>query len=447
MTDLVAGSPARNLRDAKSHVARDNIAGTVMAGIVVSIALLGGIGGWVATTSLSGAVIAGGTVVVDSNVKKVQHPTGGIIGEIAIRNGDRVEAGDVLARLDQTLPRASLEILAKQLDRVRMRMSRLAAEATGADTIQLPDAFRDRRNDDDIVELFGGERRLFEARRRSFTSQKTALEARNEQYRRQIEGLNAQRQAAEQSLVLLERDMVTVRDLFERKLIPLERISSLEMNIAQQKGEIGRLTSAAAEAEGRITENALQVIQLEDAFRRDASLELRELEGREAELVERLQVAQDQLARTIIRAPQSGYVQELAVHTIGGVISPGETLMTIVPESDDLVIDAQISPARIDEVEAGQPVVIRFSAFDRNVTPECHGTVSRVSPDLIRNETLRMAYYEARIVIDDENECLAEGMRLLPGMPVEVHVQTGERQVLSYLLKPITDQLMRALRE
>ena len=194
-------------------------------------------------------------------------------------------------------------------------------------------------------------------------------------------------------------------------------------------------------------QRAVGIIQLEEESRETANAELRDAEGREAELIERQQIAVDQLERTKIRAPQSGIIQELAVHTIGGVVGPGETLMLIVPEGDVLVVDAQISPLRIDEVDSGQPVLIRFSAFDRNNTPECRGRVDRISADLIRDEATQTGYYKARILIDDGQTCLAEDQRLLPGMPVEIHINTGNRTVWSYITKPIRDQLQRSLRE
>lgn len=433
---------------ARPHARRhDGIRGNLLFGGLVTLALVGGVGGWIATTSIAGAVIAGGTVMVESNVKKVQHQTGGIVGKILVRNGDHVTAGDAVIQLDETQTRANMQIISQQLDRVRIRMARLEAEAFGSPIMLVPAALQDRTADPDIAALISGERALFDSNRRSLDGKSAQLIARNGQYGEQIEGLKAQRQASEESLELVQRDLVTVEDLYKRKLIPLERLSSLQMEVARQKGEVGRLTAAIAEVEGRISENDLLSIQIKDDARQRANADLRDTEAKEAELIERLQVAQDLLTRTVIRAPQTGVVQELSVHTVGGVVTPGETLMLIVPESDALVVDAQIAPQHIDDVDPGQPVVIRFSAFDRNTTPECHGTVDRVSPDLIRNETLRTAYYVARISIRDRSECLDDSKHLVPGMPAELHIQTGERTVWSYIMKPLLDQLSRSFRE
>ncbi len=425
----------------------DGLRSTTLFGLAVTAALLGGAGYWIATTSLAGAVIAGGTIVVESNVKSIQHQAGGIVSEINVRNGDHVEAGAVLLRLDETTTRSNLEILSDQLNRVSIRRARLEAEIAEAEDMTVPPDLEARKDEPRIAMLIAGERALFLNRRKSLESQITALRSRNEQYRQQIVGLGAQREAADRARIVLERDLITVKELFERKLVPLDRLSSLELRIAESIGEIGRLTAAIAEVEGRISENALQVIQLEDDFRKTANAELRETEAREAELAGRRAVALDQQARTAIRAPLSGTIQGLTVFTVGGVVTAGQTLMTIVPKEDTLVVDAQVHPARIDEVVQDQAVTILFSAFDRNTTPECHGKVDRVSPDLIRDETNNIAYYGARILIEDRDSCLGEARRLVPGMPVEVHIRTGERSVLSYLTKPLLDQFNRAGRE
>ena len=370
MTDATALEiKGRGVVQATRSEYRDGIRGNLLFGAATTVALVAGLGGWIATTALAGAVIAAGTVVVETSVKAVQHQVGGIVGEIPVRNGDRVAAGDVVISLDETLLRANLEIVVNQLERARIRMARLEAELAGSRAMSLPESMLDQADEPDIALLLRGERALFDSRARSLASQITALKSRNEQYRQQIAGLDAQKRAAEDALVVLKRDLVTVRDLYDRKLVSLERLSSLELQIAQQKGEVGRLIAAIAEAEGRMSENALQVIQIEDEVRKTANAELREVEGREAELIERRQIAADQLARTKIRAPQSGIVQELAVHTVGGVVGPGQTLMQIVPEGDALVVDAQVPPVRIDEIASGQPVLIRFSAFDRKHAP------------------------------------------------------------------------------
>lgn len=431
----------------RSSMRGDGVRWTIGSGLVVVAALVGGIGIWAGTTSLAGAVIASGTVVVESNVKKVQEQTGGTVHEILVRNGDKVTAGQVLVRFDDTVARANLGIIGQQLDRARLQMTRLEAETIGRDEMIIPDDLSARASDPAMAILIAGENALHRSNMTLLESQKAQLGTRNDQYREQIEGLKAQRAAALEALDLATNDLIIIQDLYAKRFASLDRLTALKTQTIQQKGEAGRLLAAIAEVEGRISENALASIQLDNDFRKSANADLREAEGKEAELVERKQVALDQLDHMTIKAPQSGVVQELAIHTVGGVVASGETMMLIVPQTDDLVIDAQVPPLRIDDVSLGQPVVIRFSAFDRNTTPECHGTVDRISPDLVKDTANRTAYYEARINITDEAVCLKTATRLIPGMPAELHIQTGDRTVWSYLMKPITDQLSRAFRE
>jgi HlyD family secretion protein len=425
----------------------DGVRSTVVAGLAVAVALVGGVGWWAGTSVISGAIIASGTVVVESNVKKVQQQSGGTVRSIMVRNGDYVSVGDVLVRLDDRTAQASLQIVSQQLDRARLRMARLIAETTGATELTVPPALAERAGDPEIAGLIDGERALLASDLNLLESKKAQLDTRNQQYREQIDGLEAQRSAAHEALALAERDVVTVQSLYDRKLAPLDRLTALQSQIIQQKGEIGRLTAAIAEAQGRISENAMIDTQTEEDFRKNANTDLRDTEGKEAELIERQTVAQNQLEDTVVRAPQDGVVQELSVHTIGGVVSPGETMMLIVPRTDRRVVDAQVSPMHIDEVHVGQPVVIRFSAFDRTTTPECHGKVENVSADLVRDQNARTAYYLARIDVSDEAVCLGGDKALVPGMPTELHIQTGDRTVWSYIFKPLTDQMMRAMRE
>ncbi|MFU0506092.1 HlyD family type I secretion periplasmic adaptor subunit [Pseudaminobacter sp. NGMCC 1.201702] len=425
----------------------EGIRANVLFGLAVSVLLVGGVGAWAATTSLAGAVIAMGNVVVESNSKQVQHQTGGIIGEILVRDGDHVSAGDVVVRLDATTTRANLQIIAQQYDRTVARLARLQAERLGLAEIKFPDELMRRAAEPGLESVLAGEKALFESRTKARVGQKSQLEARSGQLKQQIEGLIAQRNATEQSATLVEKDYNSVQQLYEKKLVSLERVSELQLELSRLRGEFGRLSAAIAETEGKISETELQAIQVDEDMRKDVNEELRELDGAEVELVEQKVVAQDQLSRTEIRAPQSGVVQELQVHTVGGVISPGQTLMLIVPARDRLVIDAQIAPASIDDVKPGQPVSIRFPAFDVATTPECEGTVQRVSADLINDSERQISYFLARMTLDDQNACLRDARRLQPGMPSEVYIQTGERNVLSYVMKPLSDQMNRAFRQ
>lgn len=425
----------------------DGIRANVLLGLAVSILLIGGVGAWATTTTIAGAVIASGSVVVESSAKKVQHQTGGIVGAINVREGDRVTAGDVIVRLDETMMRANLQIIAQQYDRAIASQARLQAERLGLPEMKLPDELAKRAGDPDVRELVAGEKALFESREKADAGLKAQLDIRCEQLGRQIEGLKAQKEATVRSAALVERDYNSLKALYDKKLVPLERVSDLQLELSRLQGESGRLTAAIAETEGKISETKLQSLQVDEEARKEVNKDLRELDAKEVELIERKVVAEDQLARTEIRAPQSGFVQELAVHTVGGVIVPGETIMLIVPEQDRLVVDAMVAPTSIDDVVSGQPVSVRFSAFDVPTTPECKGTVQRVSADLIKDAQRQASYFVARVVLDDQKSCLRGARRLQPGMPAEVHIQTGERYVWTYVMKPLSDQLQRAFRE
>ncbi|GLQ76654.1 HlyD family type I secretion periplasmic adaptor subunit [Mesorhizobium huakuii] len=433
--------------EANSAEARDDIRSNLILGAAVTAMLIVGGGLWLGLTRIAGAVIAPATVVVESNIKKVQHLTGGTIGGIFAQDGDHVRAGDVVARLDDTLTRANLQIISQDLDRATVRLARLEAERQGLPEMQLPSSLQARMGDPELAALVRGERTLFESRATALTGQKAQLQSRSKQLERQIDGLKAQQAAEDQSVVLLDGDLGDVQALFTKKLVSKERLSNIRLDATRAHGESGRLAAAVAEAQAKVSETELQILQLDEQRRSEVTSELRETEAKETELSERKVVAQDELTKTNIRAPQSGTVQESAIHTIGGVIAPGEVIMMIVPDTDNLVVDALIPPSRIDDVRPGQHVSIRFPAFDAGTTPACQGSVKRISADLIKDQQKQLSYFSARINVENKAACLTDAKVLKPGMPAEVHISTDERSVWSYLLKPLTDQMSRAFRQ
>jgi HlyD family secretion protein len=432
---------------AKAFDVPDGIRANLILGFAVLSLLVGGGGLWLGLTKIAGAVIAPATVVVESNIKKVQHQTGGTIGAIFGQDGDHVRAGDVLVRLDDTLTRANLQIINEDLDRATVRLARLEAERQGLPEMKLPAALQAQMGEPDLAGLVKGEQALFESRAAALTGQKAQLQSRSKQLQNQIEGLEAQKAATDDSVALLDRDRADVEALYSKKLVSKERLSNVRLEATRAHGEAGRLAAAVAEAEARVSETELQILQLDEQKRSDVTSELRETEAKLTELNERRVVAQDELTKTTIRAPQSGIIQESSVHTIGGVVGAGEVLMMIVPDTDDLVVDALIPPSRIDDVRPGQPVSIRFPAFDAGATPACQGTVRRVSADLIKDPQHQLSYFSARISVENSADCLTGAKVLKPGMPAEVHIRTDERSVWSYLLKPLTDQMSRAFRQ
>jgi HlyD family secretion protein len=419
----------------------------VVGGTVVAFLAIG-LGGWASTAEISGALIAQGQLVVDSNVKKVQHPTGGVVGEVRVRDGDRVKAGDILVRLDETVTRANLAIVSKGLTELYARKARLAAERDGADSVPVPKQLANRADDPDVQEALASERKLFDLRRTARLGQKDQLQQRVKQLEEQISGLAAQQEAKAKETSLIDQELQGVRDLWAKNLVQINRLTSLEREEARLQGERGQLVASAAEAKGKIVETELQIIQVDQQLSSDVAKELRETDSKIGEYVERKVTAEDQLKRTDLRAPQDGVVFQSTANTVGGVITAGDAVMLIVPETDTLLVEAKVDPKDIDQVQLGQPVVLRFSAFNMRTTPEINGTVVRVAADTTTDQRSGQSYYLVRISMTaDEIKRLGTNVKLTPGMPVEAFIQTGQRTMMSYLIKPLHDQLMRAFRE
>jgi HlyD family secretion protein len=426
---------------------RLSIRRNMLAGLTVFVILAFGVGGWASTTQFSGALIASGSIVVDTNVKKVQHPTGGVIGELRVRDGDRVKGGDIVARLDQTVTRANLAIITKGLDELFARKARLAAERDVAESISFPDLLTSRVDDPEVAHITDAERKLFELRRTSRAGQKAQLREQAGQLKEEIVGMTAQQAAKRKEIELINRELDGVRDLYKRNLVQLTRLTQLEREATRIEGELAQLIAAVAQARGKIAENELKIIQIDQDLSSEVAKEMREIDGKIGEFVERKITAEDQLQRVDIRAPQDGTVFQLSVHTVGGVISPGEAIMLIVPDADSLTVEAKVDPKDIEQVQLKQKAVLRFPAFNAATTPEISGQVSRISADITSDQRTGQSYYTIRISIPPDQLSRLGDVKLVPGMPVECFIQTGERTVISYLLKPLRDQLMRAFRE
>ena len=418
-----------------------------LIGLVIVIVLAGGVGGWAGTMTLSGALIAQGSVVVDSNVKKVQHPTGGIVGELRVRDGDRVKQGDIVVRLDDTVTRANLAIVTKGLDELYARKARLESERDGAPRVRFPDDLLARAGDPDIAAIVDGERKLFELRSSARTGQKAQLRQRVEQLNEEVRGLKAQRLSKEKETKLIEREKEGVYDLWKQKLVPLTKLTELERAAARLEGEAAQLVAQTAQAAGKISETELQIIQIDRDLSSEVAKETREIDGKIGEFVERKITAEDQLKRVDIRAPQDGMVFQSNVHTVGGVITAGDAMMMIVPDADNLTVEAKVNPQDIDQVRPGQVALLRLSAFNQRTTPEIYGTVTRISADASTDQRTGQTYYTIRIAMPGDEVAKLGEVRMVPGMPVEAFVQTGDRTMISYLVKPLHDQLMRMFRE
>src|SRR5215831_5876735 len=419
----------------------------LVAAAVVVLVLVLGVGGWGATAVISGAVVAPGSLVVDSNVKKVQHPTGGIVGELRVRDGDHVHAGDVVVRLDETVTRANLAIVSKGLDELMARKARLEAERDGWETIVFPAQLVSAANDPERAAVMDSERKLFNLRKTARTGQKAQLRERIAQLQEETTGLTAQQNSKSKEIALVERELAGVRDLWNKNLVQLSRLTALEREATRLDGERGQLVAAAAQAKGKIAETAQQILQIDQDLASEVAKELREVDGKIGEFIERKVTAEDQLKRIDIRSPQGGTVFQLAVHTVGGVITAGDPIMLIVPEADNLSVEVKVNPQDIDQLQLNQKAILRFSAFNIRTTPEIEGVVTRISADTSTDQRTGQSYYTVRIAMAaDQIERLGD-VKLLPGMPVEAFVQTGDRTMWSYLMKPLHDQFVRAFRE
>jgi HlyD family type I secretion membrane fusion protein len=410
--------------------------------LAVAVAVVAGIGGWAAFTEISGAVVSSGTVVVESSTKLVQHREGGIVREIRVKTGDTVKAGDLLIRLDDTVTRANLAVIIKQLTELTAQELRLEAERDDLDAIDWPENLKNGLSD-----IERGQQMLLEARRNSKEGRKNQLQEQIRQFNKQTEGLEAQVSAKTAEIELIEEELRDLDGLLDKQLVSKSRVTALRREKARLQGEFGDLIAQIARTGEAISERRIQILQIEESYRAEVLEQLQEARSRIAQLEEQKIAAEDELTRVDILAPRNGYVHQLSVHTIGGVIAPGETVMQIVPREDQLIVEAQVRPVDIGQMSPGQKARVRFPSFDQRTTPELNAELLTVSADLTEDERTGTSYYVARLVIDEtELEKLGD-KALVPGMPVETFLQTGERTVLSYLVKPITDQIAHALRE
>ncbi|MCK0206707.1 HlyD family type I secretion periplasmic adaptor subunit [Starkeya koreensis] len=418
-----------------------------LAGGSAVLLFAGTVGVWAVSATLGGAVVAPGQFVVDGNVKKVQHATGGIVGQLNVREGDAVAAGDVLMRLDDTLTRANLQVIARQLDEFAARRGRLVAERDGSAVIAPAPEFASRRGESEVEGLLSTEENQFRARRAAREGRKAQLSARIGQLEDEMAGLRAQQAARDRQAVLIAEELEGVRDLYAKNLVVLSRKAALEREAAELDGEKGRLVAALAQAEGRVAETRLQIIGIDEGLREEAMKELAEIGAKAAELAERRVAAQDQLRRVDIRAPSAGHVHQLAVHTVGGVITPAEPVMLIVPAGEALEVEARVLPPDIDQIVLGHAAEVRIHAFNQRTTPQLAGTVTRVSADTSRDPQTGAVFYTIRVALPAAELARLAPQQVSAGMQAEVFVRTLDRTPFEYLVKPLRDQVARAFRE
>ncbi|MDO6729684.1 HlyD family type I secretion periplasmic adaptor subunit [Marinovum sp. 2_MG-2023] len=418
-------------------------------GVFFLVVLLGGFVAWAAVSQISGAVIASGQVEVDQNRQAIQHPDGGVVAELLVREGDMVEDGDVLIRLDPDLLRSKFTVTRDQLHEIMARHARLAAERDGAEEPVFSDLLLAvARDEPAVAELIAGQTRLFHARAESLTRETDQLRNQTEQMRVQIEGIEAQQQALSQQLELIGRELADQQQLLDKGLAQASRVLALQRQQAQLSGQAGELTAQKARALARISEIEISILSVGARLREQAISELRDLQLRERELLEQVNSYEDQLGRMDVRAPVAGVVYGLAVFGPSSVARPADPLMYLVPRDRPAIITARIAPINIDELYIGQEVLLRLTSLSQNESPEIYGEVSQLSADAFVDEVSRQPYYRAEIaLLPGEVLKLPEGVELIPGMPIEAFIHTDDRTPLAYFLKPLTDYFARAFRE
>ena len=413
--------------------------------------LVGGIVGWSVLASISGAVIVTGWVATESHNQVVEHIDGGTVSEIMVRDGAAVAAGDVLLRFDDALPSSEAAILQAQHVELVARRNRLEAEFRNADAVDWdPELAALGTGDADVREILAGQERLFRARNDARIGEVAQLRERIAQARQEIAGLQARAASLQQQSVLLAEELAAKRRLVEQGGMDRSALLALERAAESLRGQAGTNTAAIARTRSRIAEYELLILQIDTRRIEEAEEQAREVHSRENEVRERLAAVRERLGRLEVRAPVAGEVFGMTVFAPREVVRPGEPILQIVPAGADLVAKAQLAPIHVDQVYPGQLAKLRFSAFPARTTPEYEGQVRRVSGDTVRDAESGRAWYVVEVTLGgpaESGRLQTGGLTLTPGMPVEIHIQTGERSPISYLAKPLSDYFLRSLRE
>jgi HlyD family secretion protein len=417
-------------------------------GALAITAFAGTIGAWLAFVPLSSAVIAPARFVVDTQLKRVQHPTGGTVGEIFVREGDRVAQGQVLIRLDDTAARANHQVLVHQFNELTLKKVRLEAQQDRRRSIDPSPELAGQRADPKISRLIDAEQKLLNARLTAEESRRSQLERRRVQLQEETQSLLSQRDANHRDAALVADELTGVRDLYKKGLVPITRLNALERQALAAETQKSQLGAALAQNEEKIAELDLQLVQLEEDQRSELQKELHETEAKLAEVTERRRTTEDQLRRIEIRSPSNGYVHQLAVHTVGGVIGAGEAAMQIVPLDESLILEAKVAPQDRDQVHVRQEAIVRLQIAHRRTAPDLAARVDRISADIVEDKGIdALPHYRVRVTIPKEELARLGPITIDPGMQADVFITTGSRTALQYLMQPFLDQASRAFRE
>ncbi|RLK07495.1 HlyD family secretion protein [Ruegeria conchae] len=425
-----------------------SITAPAVVGLLALAILVLGLGIWSVRTELAGAIISQGVIEVQSNRQVIEHPDGGVVGEIFVRDGDSVTEGELMLRLDDTFLASETTIVESQLFELLARKARLEAERDGADIDALAQSLQELKSNETIGDdLLAGQQRLFNARLDTLTQQIDQLGKQKVQIGNEIEGTQAQLTSLNTQVGLIRTELEDQQGLLQRGLTQASRVSALQREEANLTGQIGRLESTIARLKGQIATTEIQIVELQATRREEAITELRDVQSRAVELAERRLALTERLSRLDIRAPVAGTVYDSQVFAIQSVIQPGEPMMYVVPQDTPLLVAARVDALHVDQLHRGQDVALRFPAFNQRDTPEIEGHVVNVSADTFTDETSGFTFYRAEVVPDEGQLDRLNGQELLPGMPVEAMIKTDERTPLSYLIKPLADYFYRAFRE
>ena len=420
-------------------------------GLVIVLSIFGGLGAWSALAPLSSAALAPGVITVENYRKTVQHLEGGIVKSILVRDGENVVKDQTLIILENTQPRALLEVIRGQYIVSLAKEARLLAQQNGLDEIRYPEELLDYQNDQRGKDAMQMQSQTFRVRKQAYEGEINLYQRQIEQLRAKVVGLRAQKSSRDRLVTSLQSELQDFGDLLQKGYAEKQKVREFERNLAEREGEQGELVSNLAATELEISETKLKILQLQKELQREVAKELSEVQSELFELRERLQSLQDTVQRTDIKAPEAGMVLGLAVHTLGAVIPPGGKILDIVPQNEKLIVEAQVSPMDIDRVSVGQMAEIRFSAFKSRTVPKIEGKLIEVSADRLVDEKSenKNSYYLARVEITPKGleDVIKSDLKLLPGMPAEVLINTGERTLLEYLIDPFSNLVARSFIE
>lgn len=421
----------------------------LMRSFMLSSALLAvGVGGWSVAAKVDSAVVTSGTFVVQSSAQAVQHLEGGVVGAILVKDGQKVEEGQVLVRLDTAKVIADSSILERKLVELAAEKARLEAERDGAAAITAPASpVPGPLAQTQLDSALATQQTLMEERRSTRASQLSQLQEKKKQAETQIEGLGLQRQALDDQMTQASADLRDQTMLESKGLIRRPLLRQTEREVARLRGEIGDMEARLANAKSQLSETTFKIAEVTRTTRSEILTQLHNVTTQMAEAVQQRMATQDRLQRLDIRAPRAGIVHELAIHTVGGIVTAGQTLMSIIPTTEPLLVTAKVRPDEIDQVHAGQPATLRISSFKLPVAPELDGEVTNVSPDQVVEDKTGQAYFTVKIAVSPDQRDRLQGKELTPGLPTEVLIRGEARRVISYLTQPLTDKIGLAFRE